>query len=296
MKQTVFLAAAGLVAAGLCLPVAPAEAQIMVKVEAGKDKAASKVHVSGSEVHVISDDERASFKLSDNQLKQAVAAYFGKRPNDAYVKSPTPWNDLYKTYNWSQVTVTLRPVSATITGISTEPVVIKSTTFKNDTQKAANFNASVSDQVSNTVSNSYSSTYGLTVGQKISYEVSFEGVGKVGGETSMSFSSTFGKSETKSTSYTVGSNEGVNVNLDPGESVVAELNATRGQLKVRVVYDATLSGQTAVNYNPTFKGHHFWGLPIQNVSRAGKLPTSLRITEDMTVGYYSNASVVLKPD
>ena len=69
-----------------------------IEIHAGKDKASSSVKVTGTVQHVITDEERQSFKLEDAQLKDAVKKYFGKRPNDAFLHSPTPWDDLYKTY------------------------------------------------------------------------------------------------------------------------------------------------------------------------------------------------------
>ena len=84
------------------------------------------------------------------------------------------------------------------------------------------------------------------------------------------------------------------VTLNPNESVTAVLSATRGQLKVRVTYVATLSGMAAVNYGHTYKGHHFWGLDIYAVMSSAKLPLSITITEDITIGYYSDATITLK--
>ncbi|PWC19615.1 hypothetical protein [Brenneria corticis] len=50
----------------------------------------------GDDIAVISNEERSTFQLNDQQLKNAVEVYFGKKPNDAYLCSPTPWNDYIK--------------------------------------------------------------------------------------------------------------------------------------------------------------------------------------------------------
>ena len=39
---------------------------------------------------MITDEERTTFQLSDKQLKEDVEKYFGKKPDDAYLHSPTP--------------------------------------------------------------------------------------------------------------------------------------------------------------------------------------------------------------
>ena len=48
-----------------------------------------------------------------------------------------------------------------------------------------------------------------------------------------------------------------------------------------------------IKYNPTFKDHHFWALDIGSVMAAGGITNRRQITEDITVGYYSNAQVTL---
>ena len=65
-------------------------------------------------------------------------------------------------------------------------------------------------------------------------------------------------------------------------------------MKVRITYLAYLTGNTAINYNPTFKGHHFWALDIGGVMQAGSIPNSIQFTEDIEVGYFSNSKVELR--
>jgi len=65
-------------------------------------------------------------------------------------------------------------------------------------------------------------------------------------------------------------------------------------MKVRIVYLAHLAGDTAVNYNPTYKGHHFWALPITGVMGSTSLSTTREFTEDIEIAYYSNAKIELR--
>lgn len=64
-------------------------------------------------------------------------------------------------------------------------------------------------------------------------------------------------------------------------------------MKVRVTYNAYLTGDVAANYNPTFKDHHFFALDIAEVMQAGGITNSQVITEDIEIGFYSNATVNL---
>ncbi|GBE74604.1 MAG: follicular epithelium yolk protein subunit [Microcystis aeruginosa L211-07] len=266
---------------------------ISISIVAGQDKSASSVNASGSVQHVITDEERTTFSLGDKQLKDAVNAYFGKSPNDAYLHSPTPWNDLYKTYGWPQVQMVLVVQSAEILGITSEPVIVKTQEFSNNSSKKGIFNVGISDQVNDTVSSNWSTGGTLHVEQMIKYEIGFLGTGG-GGETTLSYEQSWGIGGQKSKEVQVGSTSGVSVELEPGETIVAELSASRGVMKVRVRYNAYLIGSTAVNYNPTYKDHHFWSLGIGGVMSAAGISNSVQSTEDIEIGYYSNSKIELK--
>jgi hypothetical protein len=197
-------------------------AGITVSIVAGADEAHSSVNATGSVQHIITDKERTTFGVQDSALKNAVGKYFGKNPNDAFLHSPTPWNDLYKTYGWPEVQAILVVQNAQLTGITSEPVVVATKTFTNQSSKKATFDASISDQVSNTTESNWSTTNTIEVAQKITYNVGFLGTGG-GGETSMSYSRQWGEGGSQSKSITVGSSSGVSVELDPGESIEAQL-------------------------------------------------------------------------
>jgi hypothetical protein len=267
-------------------------AGITVSIVAGADEAHTSVNATGSVQHIITDKERTTFGVQDSALKNAVGKYFGKNPNDAFLHSPTPWNDLYKTYGWPEVQAILVVQNAKLTGITSEPVVVATKTFTNQSSKKATFDASISDQVSNTTDSNWSTTNTIEVAQKITYNVGFLGTGG-GGETSMSYSRQWGEGGSQSKSITVGSSSGVSVELDPGESIEAQLTASRGVMKVRITYKAYLTGSTAINYNPTFKDHHFWALDIGGVMAAAGINNSVLFTEDIEVGYFSNAKIAL---
>ena len=266
---------------------------LTIKITAGDTPQASSVSVTGSISHVITDSERQLFGIADAPLKNAVGKYLGRNPNDAYVRSPTPWNDLYKTYGWNQITTVLTATSATITGVVSTPSIIAEKSLVNSSPVKATFNTAIQESVTDTVETSWSQTFGISFEQMFKYEVGFLGT-KGGGETKFGFSAQFGSGVTKSTSVQVGSSSSVEVELKPKQAVKAKLTATRSALKARITYTASLTGLAAVNYNPTFKGHHFWALPIDAVMKAGGLSNTRQITEDIDIGYYSNGKVVLQ--
>ena len=265
---------------------------LTVTIEAGSDVAHSTVKVSGILLHVISDEERQTFHLSDYQLKQDAGKYFGKVPDDAYLHSPTPWNDLYKTYGWNEVHTNLEATSSEILGISTESLTVKQQEFENNSTFTADFDVSISQQVSNSVTNSWQTGGALTIGQKFTYEVGFLGTG-AGGETSFSYSQSWGVGGSNTKSVTMGSSSGVMVTLKPRQGVRAVLTASRSVMKVRVTYSAYLTGSAAVNYGHTYKGHHFWDLPIESIMESANNPNFVKSTEDIKIGYYSDGKITL---
>jgi hypothetical protein len=266
---------------------------IDISIHAGLTAGTSNASASGSVQHVISDAEVRSFKITDGPLKNAVGKNFGKNPNDAYLHSDTPWGDLYKTYGWPQVQTVLVVESATITGITSEPVVVAQQTFKNTSSLKGTFNVAISQTVTNTATSSWTQTDTLTVGQKFTYKISFLGSGG-GGETSLTYAHSWGETTTESKAITVGTTSGVSVPLDPGQAVNAVLTASRGVMKVRMVYRAYLTGVTAINYNPTYKDHHFWALDINNVMSSGGIANHQTVTEDIEIGFYANSEVELR--
>lgn len=266
---------------------------IEVTIMAGSDVPTSSASSIGSEKHIITDQEREAFGIKRSPLKDAVKAYYGKRPDDVYVRSPTPWNDLYKKYGWEETRTTLTVFSTKILDVASEPVIIASKNFTNNSNNTAIFNASISDQVTNTVTSSWSESHTISAEQKIKYQIGFLGTGG-GGETSLSYSHTWGTGGSESQTITVGTSSGVIVELEPGESVVAELSASRGKMRVEVTYIAYLSGKTAVNYDKPYKGHHFYGMNTTSVMQADHIPTTLQFKEIIEIGYYSDSKIELK--
>lgn len=270
---------------------------ISVAINAGADESSSSVVATGSIQHIITSPEVAAFGIEDGPLKSAIAAaHGGQAPNDAYLCSPTPWDDLYSSYGWPQVQTLMTVQSATVQEVTSSPTIINSQVFHNTSEKPGTFNCGVSQEVSVTAESSWSDTTTIEVGQSISYGISFLGSGAEG-ETSLSFSQASEQGGSESETVTLGTNAGVEVPLDPGESVTAELSASKGTLTVEIVYQLTLSGWAAMNYSDEYQGHHFWGMDINAVMAAGNIPTTVTISETLEVGFYANSTITLaNPD
>lgn len=263
-------------------------AGISVSIIAGKDKESSSVSVSGSIQHVISDQERTTFKLNDDQLKDAVQMSSGNRPNDAYLHSPTPWNDLYNTHGWPEVQTVLVPVSAEILEITSEPQVRITRTFANsrNTDEVTfhgSFNTSPSPN--NTATSFWQTGGEFSVSEMLKHDVRFLGSG--GG---MSYNQPWGIGKTQSIQVNVNSSAGLDVTLKARTRIQAILNSSYGVMKVRIRYQAHLIGNTAINYNPTInKDHHFDSLGIGEVMASGGISNIIESTEDIVVEYLNDS-------
>lgn len=272
---------------------------LVVDIVAGKDAESSTVTVSGSVQRVVTRQDISDMQLSNDNIKRGIEAFGGKAPDSVFVVGPTPPpDDLFAKYGWQQTTVVLSVVKSEVIGLENKPVIINSDKLQNHTKETATFKADVTSSASTDVSMTWEESFAFTVGQKITYKIGI-GVAELGGETSFEFQSSMGKSETKSESFTVGSDAGISVDLPPGEEAVAQLTATRGSLKIRVTYEASLGGNVAVNYGKPYKlpgydqGHHFYGVPIAQILAAANLPSTFMIVEDIEVGFYSDINAEL---
>lgn len=285
----------GTILCGLFVAPAPVLAEglgFKISIIAGDSASNSSVTVTGSERHFITDKERGIFKIDGTNLIKAVGKAVTKKPNDAFVRSPTTMDgntvNLYEKFGGEQVTLNIGVKSASIVEVTSTPTIVATKDFVNKSSSDATFSAGIAQQVTNTFENSWSSTNQVSGTQTISY--TFLGIG---GNTELNYTKGWGEGGSTSQQTTVGSNAGVSVPLKPNQAVTGKLTASKGTLLIRVVYQAYLDGLVWTNYDPTYNGHHFNGYPIAGIMSAAGLPNVIEYTEDIKVGYYTNSTVEL---
>ncbi|BBH54522.1 follicular epithelium yolk protein subunit [Fluviispira sanaruensis] len=262
---------------------------ISVNIKAGNTIADSKVNVEGFEKYVITSAERNSFGFgTDSLLKEAIGKLMGKNPDYAYLtKNQT---ELYNKYNWSEVTVILNAKSTEILELSSKPSIIKTQTFRNNSSVTAVCNASISSQITNTVTSTWSSSNSVSFNEKVKCKATFLGLG-IEEETTFGYSYNWGQGGSNSQTETIGSTSGFSVTLNPGVSVQANLISSKGTMKIRIVYTATLIGETVFDYSNTYNGHHYYASSINDVIERAGSPRSVDITEEIDIDYYSNSQI-----
>mmetsp|Transcript_5140 Transcript_5140/g.7922 ORF Transcript_5140/g.7922 Transcript_5140/m.7922 type:complete len:82 (+) Transcript_5140:1943-2188(+) len=64
-------------------------------------------------------------------------------------------------------------------------------------------------------------------------------------------------------------------------------------MKVQIRYNVTLTGKVAINYNPRYKGHHFWGLNVSGIQNETGKSNHVEIVENLEIGFFSKSAIVL---
>ncbi|XP_073965751.1 U-megalopygitoxin(8)-Mc8-like [Choristoneura fumiferana] len=247
-----------------------------------------KVEVSGSQTDVISDAERSAFRINDAELKEAANKFYGMPPSDIFVRGPTPWDDLYKRYGWTEISRTLVPKNPKILSYRADQTVIASKNFHNDGSNPTTYSAAVTQLEENTVRHFWTRIGYATVTQKIDYNINVGNDGLVKIIDKNSFLEDSGNA----LPVTIGSKSSRNITLQSGETAVAVLTATKGEIDVEVEFEASLAGNAAANYALTYKGHHFWAFEINTLLDAAGLPKTVSWMETVTIGFFADEEVL----
>lgn len=266
---------------------------IDVRIQAGLKDSDCSVKASGTVIHPITKKEINSFDVSALKLREGVGKFYGKEPDRVALSESDEIGHLYNDFDWKTVQTVLKAKDARVLEVTSEPRIISTQPFINESKKSGKYNANISQQVEQTTETNWSDTDTIEISQSFSYKVGFLGTG-VGGETSMSYSHEFGRGGGESKAVTVSASQGVEVELDPGESVMCRLSASRGVMKVRIIYEATLIGDVAVDYHKGYKGHHYYAFDVGEIRNALGSNSPLEFTEDIEVGFFANASVKLE--
>lgn len=266
------------------------ECKISIDINVGKDLSDVTVVYSGFEANVVGDREIKLFNIGKTSIRKAVRNHYGRTPSNVYLKSPTPWGDLYKTYDWEQVTRVLTVKSARVKSVKKKPVVVMSHEFENMSNMTIKVNTGISQTVENTIATSWSRSKEVAVTQEIEYDVNVL-FARASGTTGVSFTTSWGESEERTESVTIGSSSAVETELQPGQAATAVLSASEGTLEVEVYYEAKLRGNVAVNFKSSLNGHHFWGPSIDDVMKSSGLENAVMMKETISLGFYMDASL-----
>ena len=228
---------------------------IELSIVAGQCYASSSVNASGADRHPTTAGEVELFGLAEAGLTEAVTACLGATPDRVQLDGL-----LHGTHGWMPVTTTLRVASASVTGVSSEPVALGVEAATTLTATAAHL---------------WSPIDGVGAGEGLRYDI------EVPGGLRLGYTHEWGG----------GTIESAELALDGG-SPGDELLALRMELGVRIVYDAYLSGDVAVMFRDGHEGHRVWGVDVGTLMAAGGLPNGRNFAENLSIRYHAGARFV----
>ncbi|XP_068624357.1 spherulin-2A-like [Battus philenor] len=262
-------------------------ARIDVKIQGDFSEIDKTVNIefTGTDKNVLSETERKTFDLDEDTLMMNTLKFFGKRPDNVYIRSPTPFGDLYKTYNWEEVVRTLTPMQGRVLNITSETITVASQNFENNDSKPKTFNLGLTKHLENTVSSLWTKDGDLTVNNGINYSIRL-------GNATISYTSLWGLNTEKSTTMLMGSND-MQLILLPGQKVTTELLATKFTITLEMEYTATIAGTVAVNYKDSFKDHHFWALDVDEMMSDSGMASTAKSKETIDIVFHMNPDIVV---
>lgn len=240
----------------------------------------------GEEIVPVTDEDMASF-FANPGLYEAVKMYHERRPTNVYYKKPTPWGDLYSSYGWEPVMKKISVQYIHLRNSYNESTVVLTHDFDNPSNHTIRVNTGLSHRIHNRVSSWWNSS-STTELSGFGIDVKFVFI-KASGNSGFSTTTSWGRNEFRSESITVGTTHGVGTELRPGQSVTAELSVTTRYVEFEVGYKMYLQGKLAVNYYPTHRGHHFYGLLIERIVKAANIPNVKLLKQRIRVAYNIDA-------
>ncbi|GBP68454.1 Spherulin-2A [Eumeta japonica] len=234
----------------------------------------------------ISPREEEMFQFTQENLKYATEESIGKRPDQVFVREPTPWN-LYSRFDWPEVQRILRPIGARVTTILIDLVELKRDILYNPgTPSAWYVNYDVM-RLKNNISVSWDSRDMTNTLHDISYNVTVDS----NFPSRIQCWSSWGVDMERSEALPVFLNFSDSVILMRGEKVVAKLVLTKVRVEFEVEFETVLQGRVGVNYSGRHRGHHFWALDVAEVQEKADLPKKIHSKEVIKIDFFKNGHV-----
>lgn len=257
----------------------------------------------GTEAHVITDSEIREMRMDEAHVTQYGYQYMNSIkpelgipfPDHGALKDPTPLGNLYHQYHdWVEVHTVATLESAEILEVTTENLQLDKQLFDNTNgieNATTTFTTTLNQSYSNTVSSTWSNSFKNTNSFTLSGNIAVEDVGGAGMEWSQSFEHSWGMDTTEGYAVTIGTATSVSVPLQRGQIAEAVLSATKGKIRIRAHYNASLRGHLFVNYPILVEGHHYWAYSIEHVFRQINKSNNFQFSEVIEIGYYFNGKV-----
>lgn len=103
-----------------------------------------------------------------------------------------------------------------------------------------------------------------------------------------------GKKDYTARNYTFSSN--IDIFVEPGQEILIGLYAKVIKIDTTVVFGVSLKGNMVLNYEDTFRGHHFYAPNIADTLQDCGIDNNLNITADIELTFYEEPRLEIKDE
>ncbi|KAJ0170575.1 hypothetical protein K1T71_013946 [Dendrolimus kikuchii] len=247
---------------------------------------------SGHEEYDATKNDLKLFNVNDEKLKKGVGVIFGREPDIVRCIKPAMWyrEEMYDKYNWRPSTKMITIKSVQLKSLTKRPIIVSKQKFENNSKATVTVNTGLSHTVQNTLRTSWSSDHEVSFEQAFEYNINLF-VAKLQGTTKVGYKTNWGSRDEKSESVTIGTTNGAEIELKPGQAVTAILSANTIDLEAEVTYVMSLRHGLVAMYHKKYKNHSIWYLHIAKVLERGGFDNEITVKATMKFGYNIEGSL-----
>jgi len=242
---------------------------------------------------ISTDEQRDFFFGSDYNIKRAIGVYFGKRPDDVYYSDEKNTHHMFDKYRWERPTI--RTKIEKIELLDFEPNRLYVIGYRHNASRTTTTEENkVLMRFENRVQSSFSNTQALSFDQTISADFKVFGFG-VSSTTSLGANFTFNQSGQQESKEILEITTTTRIpETKKQRSYRLSTIANYGKGKIRITYKQYVIGGFAINYRDTYKGNHYYHMPIENFHQYLDEDKYKRSYQDIEVDLYADIETLVE--
>lgn len=241
----------------------------------------------GAYVQELTDFEIQRFNITDDNLKNAATKYLGRRPDNIFIRNPTPNSDIFKKYKWKEVSRIIKIANVKMIKRKERSVNILTHNIINNSSKEKVLDTDILQRVKNKVKTTWiNGNFDAYHDIKGHFKVNFK-------DSTVEFNLRWGEDVFKENSVEIGTKNGGRVKLKPGASVTSKLIASRVQVRLQIDYEVRLGGVVVTTFRRKYGKHYFWSIPTENVLLYGDIDPVIRARQYVDLDYYCDSNLLV---
>ena len=225
------------------------------------------IGASGSASHISTDQELTAFGISLETWRSTLKRFRVKeKPRAAFYRDPTPYGYLFAKNRKNPTKTNLKFVNARIIEQNSELGLASSIECHNS---RANESMPCEIDFTKSVTNSITSSWNANfAGNELTHNIGFDlelklpfandPSKKISSEITTNYklakSFEFGRYGRHEEKVNLGTAPKLTINAAPNQTLVANLTAIKSTMRIEIEYEASLEGETVINFKPKSKG------------------------------------------